>query len=59
MSVIQCTYTSFTSIAHFGAWVSVEFGFFQPIKFDNLSICFRYDQTFLKVVRIHAIAKLQ
>jgi hypothetical protein len=43
MIVIQCTYTSFTSIAHFGAWVLVEFGFFQAIEFDNLSICFGYD----------------
>jgi hypothetical protein len=37
VNIIQCTYTSFTSIAHHGVWVLMEFEFCQPIKLDKLT----------------------
>jgi hypothetical protein len=60
VNIIQCTYTSFTSIAHHGVWVSVEFEFCRPIKLDNLTklICFDYDQTLFEVVKIGTIIGL-
>jgi hypothetical protein len=60
MGIIECTYTSFATIAHDGTWVSMEFEFCQSIEFDSATwpICFGYDQTFLDMVKIGAIVKL-
>jgi hypothetical protein len=54
VNIIQCTYTSFTSIAHHGVWVLVEFEFCCFIKLDNLTklISFDYNETLLEAVKI-------
>ncbi len=45
---------------HCPSWACLlmEFGFCQPIEFDNVtySICFGYDQTRLQMVGVNAIA---
>jgi hypothetical protein len=52
--IIQCTYTSFVTITHHGAWILVKFGIFEPIEFDNVTILisFGYDRTFFEVTKI-------
>ncbi len=60
MGIIQCTYNLFITIAHHWAWLSMKFGFFQPIKFDDITylICFGcVNWTFFELTKVDVIAR--
>jgi hypothetical protein len=58
VNIIQCAYTSCTSIAHHGVWVLMEIEFCQPIELDKLTklICFDYE--LFEMVKIGTIIGL-
>jgi len=62
LGIIQCTYNLSITIAHHGAWLSMKFGFFQPVKFHDMtySICFGcVDWTFFELTKVDVNARSQ
>jgi hypothetical protein len=59
MNIVQHTNTLAIVLTDYGVRLLMELGFCWPIKFDTVTylLCFGYDQTFLQMVKVGALAK--